>query len=123
MAHPSRRVVSVQVPRVTFRSVGGVRMCLCVCVSHTHRDGLRFTPFLANGWNRVSRRVFVSDISERLARGCPGINIDLCSCLWVNGGWNTMLPLDNFTTETEEGESCLFFPSLPNSRGRFWNEQ
>lgn len=51
---------------------------------------------------------FLCDISRRLVCRCPGINIDLCSFLWVNHGLNTP-PLDYFYKKEQETCSPLLF--------------
>lgn len=64
--------------------------------------------------------LFLSDISKRLVCRCPGINIDLCSFLWVNSCANTA-PLDYFNSEIEGEENRLFSSSF-DSCGRFLDE-
>lgn len=85
---------------------GGV----CEIEIHPHYQQISGVGFLT--------ALFSSDISERLACKCPGINIDPWSFLWVNNCLNTTPP-DYFNIEGEPEENRLFFPCLFDSCGGF----
>ena len=80
---------------------------------HSHYWQMSRTEFLD--------ALYLSDISKRLVCRCPGINIDLCSFLWVNSCLNTT-PLDYFNSEIV-GEENRLFSSLFDSCGGFWVKQ